>query len=93
MNHINEMRECLSEVASNQQNLQEGAIADKMRANLKAKKKDWDERGEKSKKDAYKALDHAKKTQAELEKTSFINNVDESYIKYLASRIKYWCKN
>ena len=89
MNHINEMRQCLSEVSSNQLNLQEGAIADKMRANLKAKKKDWDKKGEKAKEDGYKALDKAKKTQADLDKSDFINNIDENHAAYIVSRIKH----
>ena len=60
------------------QQMVEGAIADKMRANLKAKKKDWDEKGEKAKKDGYDALDKVKKTQADLEKSDYIQNVGES---------------
>ena len=83
MSYINEMREALSEVAYNQILLQEGAIADKMRANLKAKKKDWDKKGEKAKSDAYSALDHAKKTQDELEKNDYINNIKEAAKKEL----------
>ena len=64
-----------------QQNVDEGAIADKMRANLKAKKKDWDSKGEKAKKDGYDALDKVKKTQADLDKSDFIQNVGEDYKK------------
>ena len=60
------------------QQIGEGAIADKMRANLKAKKKSWDEKGEKAKKDGYDALDKVKKTQDELEKSDYIQNVGES---------------
>ena len=87
------MRQALNEVADTTQflaegKITEGAIADKMRANLKARKKDWDEKGEKSKKDAYKALDKAKKTQDDLEKSDFIQNVGEDYITALARQIK-----
>ena len=57
--------------------VKEGKIADQMRANLKAKKKSWDERGEKAKKDGYDALDKVKKTQADLDKSDFINNIKE----------------
>ncbi len=89
MNHINEMREALCEVTSNQQFLGEGAIADKMRANLKAKKKEWDEKGNKATKDGYKALAHAKKTQDDLEKSDYIQNVGENYAAFIASRIKH----
>ena len=63
------------------QQVGEGAIADKMRANLKAKKKDWDSKGEKAKKDGYDALDKVKKTQADLDKSEFIQNVGEDYKK------------
>ena len=59
------------------QQIGEGAIADKMRANLKAKKKEWDKKGDKAKKDGYDALDKVKKTQADLDKSDFIQNVDE----------------
>ncbi len=60
------------------QQVEEGAIADKMRANLKARKKSWDDKGEKAKKDGYDALDKVKKTQDELEKSDYIQNVGES---------------
>ena len=93
MNSINQIREALSEVAYNQQILSEGALADKMRENLKKKKAEWDEKGNKARKDGYEALDKAKKTQDDLEKSDFIQNVGESYTEYLASRIKYWCKD
>lgn len=98
MNYIDQMRQALNEVADTteylaEEKITEGAIADKMRANLKKKKAEWDSKGEKSKKDAYKALDHAKKTQDDLEKSDYIQNVGESYTKYLAKRIKYWCKS
>ncbi|MAC71818.1 MAG: hypothetical protein CMP84_16655 [Gammaproteobacteria bacterium] len=98
MNYIDQMRQALNEVADTteylaEEKITEGAIADKMRANLKAKKKSWDEKGEKAKADGYKALDHAKKTQDDLEKSDFIQNVGESYKKYLAKRIKYWCNS
>lgn len=89
MNEINEMRLALQQVNQNQQYLSEGKIADQMRANLKKRKKDWDEKSDGAKKDAYKALDHAKKTQADLEKSDFIQNVGEDYVAYIASRLRY----
>lgn len=63
------------------QQMGEGAIADRMRANLKAKKKEWDEKGEKAKKDGYDALEKVKKTQDDLEKSDYIQNVGEDYKK------------
>tara|TARA_B100001063_G_C16762984_1_gene556994 strand:- start:254 stop:535 length:282 start_codon:yes stop_codon:yes gene_type:complete len=93
MNYIDQMRQALNEVADTTQFIAEGALADKMRANLKKKKAEWDEKGTKATKDGYKALDHAKKTQDDLEKSDFIQNVGESYKKYLAKRIKYWCNS
>ena len=62
MNHVDDMYKAYSKVQHKSELLlNEGAIADKMRANLKAKKKDWDARGEKAKEAGYKALAHAKK--------------------------------
>lgn len=93
MNHINEIREALYEVASNQQYLQEGALADKMRAMNKKTKERWDKDSDKKKDAAYKALDKAKKTQNELEKSDFINNIkEEDYVSYIAQRLRYHLK-
>lgn len=73
--------------------LGEGAIADRMRELNKKKKARWDENSKKDKKKAYDALDRAKKTQAELDKSSFINNIDEAYIEYIARRLKHHLSN
>lgn len=80
-NHIQDMQDAYNQVINNSELITEGAIADKMRANLKAKKKDWDKKGEAATSAGYKALDKAKKTQDELEKSDYIQDVGESCIK------------
>ena len=52
--------------------LEEGAIADRLKAMAKEKKKDWDKKGEKAVDDANKAMDKVKKTQKDMESSSFI---------------------
>lgn len=94
MNHITEMWGAYQEVQLRQQLLNdgvdlsqlsgdeclyEGAIADKLRAMQAAKKKDWDEKSDKAKSDAYKALKKAKETQAAMDNSDYINNVKEGY--------------
>lgn len=94
MNHITEMWGAYQEVLIRQQllndgvdltdipgdmYLSEGAIADKLRAMQAAKKKEWDEKSDKAKSDAYKALKKAKDTQAAMDKSDYINNVKEGY--------------
>lgn len=64
--------------------VKEGKLADKMRANLKSKKKEWDEKGNKATKDGYDALEKAKKTQDELEKTSFLQKEGKTFAEFCA---------
>lgn len=85
--------ESKKEYRDSEAELGEGAIADKMRELNKRKKARWDENSKKDKKAAYDALDKAKKTQDDLEKSSFINNIDEDYIDYIARRLKHHLSN
>ncbi len=48
--------------------LDEGALADRLKAQIKDKKKRWDKEGEAAKKSAYKALDDVKASQAAMDK-------------------------
>jgi len=69
MTHLNDISKIyLEQVAA----LEEGAIADKLRAMNAAKKQEWDEKGNKAKEDAENALKKVKATQKDLESASFI---------------------
>ena len=67
-NHINEMAWAYQQVQQKQQALNEGKLADKLRAMNAEKKKRWDAEGEKAKKDAFDAMDKVKANQARMDK-------------------------
>jgi len=50
-------------VVSEEEEFAEGALADRLKKNIKSKKKEWDTKGNKARKDAYDALERAKEAQ------------------------------
>tara|TARA_B100000287_G_scaffold175645_1_gene165611 strand:- start:1267 stop:3282 length:2016 start_codon:yes stop_codon:yes gene_type:complete len=50
-------------VVSEEEEFAEGALADRLKKNIKSKKKEWDKKGNKARDDAYDALERAKEAQ------------------------------